>query len=412
MKMKRKYYIALASILILGSCGIRNYSYKPTRNNQINKITPPVGMIYIPGGSVMIGRDSSDLRKVSLSPFFMDKTEITNIQYREFVNWVRDSVVVHLLNEKVFFKRGSKKDSTKKIDWVRLNSGILWKSRNPRIRQKIESLYNDEQKIDNRLLNYEFVIKTRDGKKSVALINVWPNELSWIDDFPNSQNELMAKSYFTNPIFDNHPVVGISWKQARAYAHWRSKMINRYTNKIINPQILQLPIDLPTEAQWTYASQLSLPQKKKKEDSDLYQLNFKQGEGTYSNDGSTYTSHVMAYAPNGFGLFNMAGNVSEWTLDAYSESFKALIHDLNPVILYEAKDDEPLLMQRKVVKGGSWKDAASMTDPLIRTAETQNTGRSFIGFRCVMAAPDVIQAQQPPKHMATLKNKSVKLATN
>ncbi|TXH79204.1 MAG: hypothetical protein E6Q85_00430 [Thiothrix sp.] len=407
-----KSYIAIASVLLFSSCGVRNYSYKPTRNHQTSKITPPVGMIYIPGGSVMIGRDSSDLRKVSLSPFFMDKTEITNIQYREFVNWVRDSVIVHLLNEKVFFKRSSGKDSTKKIDWVRLNTGILWKSRNPRIRQKIESLYNDEQKIDNHLLNYEFVIKTRDGKKSVALINVWPNELSWIDDFPNSQNELMAKSYFTNPIFDNHPVVGISWKQARAYAHWRSKMINRYTNKIINPQILQLPIDLPTEAQWTYASQLSLPQKKKKEDSDLYQLNFKQGEGTYSNDGSTYTSHVMAYAPNGFGLFNMAGNVSEWTLDAYSESFKALIHDLNPVILYEAKDDEPLLMQRKVVKGGSWKDAASMTDPLIRTAETQNTGRSFIGFRCVMAAPDVIQAQQPPKHMATLKNKSVKLATN
>lgn len=53
-----------------------------------------------------------------------------------------------------------------------------------------------------------------------------------------------------------------------------------------------------------------------------------------------------------------------------------------------------------------------MTEPLIRTAETQNTGRSFIGFRCVMAAPDVIQVQRPQKHIATLKNKPEKLATN
>ena len=61
----------------------------------------------------MIGQDSSDLKKVSLSAFFMDRTEISNLQYRQFANWVRDSIVVHLLNEKAFFKRSSKKDSTK-----------------------------------------------------------------------------------------------------------------------------------------------------------------------------------------------------------------------------------------------------------------------------------------------------------
>ena len=406
-----KFYIAIAWLSLFSACSLNNYSYRPTRNNQINKITPPVGMIYIPGGSVMIGQDSSDLKKVSLSAFFMDRTEISNLQYRQFANWVRDSIVVHLLNEKAFFKRSSKKDSTKSIDWVKLNTGILWKSRNPKIKQKIALLYTDEMKIDSRLLNYQFVTKNRAGIKKTESINIWPNELSWIDDFPNSQNEMMTKAYFTNPIFDNHPVVGITWKQARAYAHWRSKMVNRYTNKIINPQIIQLPIDLPTEAQWAYASQLNLSEKKKRKEPSSHNLNFKQGEGTYTDDGSTYTNHVMGYTPNGFGLYNMAGNVSEWTLDAYSEASKALIHDLNPVILYEAKDNDPLMMQRKVVKGGSWKDAASMTEPSIRTSETQNTGRSFIGFRCVMAAPDVIQVQQPLKQITTRKSKSNKLAT-
>ncbi len=409
-KMKHINYIVITSLLILSACSVNNYGYRSTRQNQTTRITPPTGMIYIPGGSVMIGQDSSEMRKVSLSAFFMDKHEISNLQYRQFVNWVRDSVVVHLLDEKTLFKKSAKKDSIKAINWTRLNNGqVLWKSRNPKIRQKIESLYTEENKIDNKLLNFQYTTKTRDGIKKVESINIWPNEMCWINDFPNSQNEMMAKTYFTNPIFDNHPVVGISWKQARAYAHWRSHMSDIYANKLLGQQTIPFSVDLPTEAQWAYASQLVTPNKKAK---NAYNINFKQGEGTYSDDGSTYTTNVMAYSPNAFGLYNMAGNVSEWTLDAYYESSQKLVHDLNPTLIYDAKDDEPLMMQRKVVKGGSWKDAASMANPSNRAAEIQNSGRSFIGFRCVMPAPDIIQIQQAQKPTSSRKNKWNKLAIN
>jgi formylglycine-generating enzyme required for sulfatase activity len=118
--------------------------------------------------------------------------------------------------------------------------------------------------------------------------------------------------------------------------------------------------------------------------------NFKQGEGDYWEDGSALPTPVMAFAPNEFGIYNMEGNVSEWVMDAYSPSAYAFVSDLNPVLLYDADSSDADAMKRKVVRGGSFIGNAKSLTPYYRDLEMQNVSHCFIGFRCVMQAPEII----------------------
>jgi formylglycine-generating enzyme required for sulfatase activity len=105
--------------------------------------------------------------------------------------------------------------------------------------------------------------------------------------------------------------------------------------------------------------------------------NFKPGRGDYYSDGYSYTAPVGKYLPNDFGLYDMAGNVSEWCEDAYNEAAMPVVWDLNPTYY---NDNEP----RKVVRGGSWKDIAYYLETGTRNFEYQDSARSYIGFRCAM----------------------------
>ncbi|MFO7723507.1 MAG: SUMF1/EgtB/PvdO family nonheme iron enzyme, partial [Bacteroidales bacterium] len=111
--------------------------------------------------------------------------------------------------------------------------------------------------------------------------------------------------------------------------------------------------------------------------------NYKPLRGNYIDDGGFHTLIVAHFAPNDFGLFDMAGNVSEWTSNAFDESAYSFAHDLNMDYSYEAKDTDPPVMKRKVVRGGSWKDIHYYLQTGTRTYEFQDTAKSFIGFRCV-----------------------------
>jgi formylglycine-generating enzyme required for sulfatase activity len=95
------------------------------------------------------------------------------------------------------------------------------------------------------------------------------------------------------------------------------------------------------------------------------------------NDGADATTYVDAYWPNDFGLYNMAGNVSEWVMDAYKVTSRAETWDLDPVYLDEK---EP----RKIVRGGSWKDIGHYLETSTRTYEYQDVAQAHIGFRTVM----------------------------
>ena len=105
--------------------------------------------------------------------------------------------------------------------------------------------------------------------------------------------------------------------------------------------------------------------------------NFKPGRGNYVDDGYAYTSPVGVFFPNDFGLYDMSGNVAEWCEDAYIDSYNPIVWDLNPIY----RDDEN---DKKVIRGGSWKDIAFFIEVSTRTYEYKDSTRAFIGFRTAM----------------------------
>lgn len=409
-------------------------------------ITAPPGMVYVPSGQIFEKssiRDSNAVdtlsqRRVTLTAFFIDATEVSNKQYRRFVDWVADSIAVtdFIKDPKYFYKtkiksktKGVKDSTVQRINWSKINitnKVPFWQNND--LQSKLTGLVLPSG--GKRILNKDKVKFTyvhvqaggpNDGKSVTDTVCVMPDNNVWAEDFPNSQSDIYVNNYFTNKAFDSYPVVGVNWKQARAYSNWRSVIPGSQDEGLKD---FGLRFNLPTEAQWEYAASggennaesvagnvaayttinvvPSYINKKSKKNLPI--ANFKQGDGNYTKDGSTYTLPVKSYAPNLFGVYNMQGNVAEWTLDAYSPSAREFVDDLNPVLLFDAPDNDVDVMKRKVVRGGSWKDNAGDMNTATRNYEVQGTAHSYIGFRCVMLAPDLLTDQvrtraaiKPPK---------------
>ncbi len=435
--------VALAAASLFSACSRRTIYEAPAVYSFKGKgMMPPPGMVYVPSGTIMYKSSTDDeglTKRVSLSPFFIDATEVTNKQYAEFVNWVADSIAVtDYLKDDSYFLAPSKKNPemlVKLINWekVRGRDDIpLWLSADSAIYSKLKgSLVMEEKgkKVLNReLVKYALTYQQTGGNNQNEFmtenIKALPEKNIWSADFPNSQMSFMNANYYGHRSYDNYPVVGVTWKQARAYADWRGKATAQMLNRNAYLKNYQLTFTLPTEAQWQYAaSGVRHPEEapentnavmtysggrgKGKNDRKLL-VNFKQDEGNYTLDGSTFTLPVKSYSSNGFGLYNMAGNVAEWTLDAYSVSAVEFVHDLNPVLVYDASDSDPDVMKRKVVRGGSWKDNAELLNKDTRSFEMQDAAHSYIGFRCVMPAPELLSEQVRTRKMQAQPGKSVK----
>ena len=220
------------------------------------------------------------------------------------------------------------------------------------------------------------------------IVNVYPDTTAWVNDFENAYNEPYVRMYFSHGGYNEYPVVGVSWEQANAFANWRTDFLRRSLGR---EGIYVEPYRLPTEAEWEYAARAGVTDNMYPWDGDLtlsddkgcFYANFKPNEGNYVKDGHVITSRVGTYAPNDFGLYDMAGNVSEWTSTAYTESVGKLTSDLNPEYRYDAAKEDPYRMKRKIIRGGSWKDVAHNIRSDLRMWEYQNEQRSYIGFRCV-----------------------------
>ncbi len=141
--------------------------------------------------------------------------------------------------------------------------------------------------------------------------------------------------YFWHPSFDNYPVVGITWKQVNAFCIWRTQLLNNY---LINQrESFVQDYRLPTESEWEYAARGTYRNSMypwgglyTKNMEGCFVANFKPLRGNYVFDGAVTTQVVAFYGPNELGLYDMAGNVAEWTANAYDESAYFFYHDLNP----------------------------------------------------------------------------------
>lgn len=391
-------------ILTLVSCG-SSYNGQLLGEQDRPKWTPemPYGMIYVPTGTLHIGGSDQDvnnakvsqMKSISIVGFYMDDTEITNNEYRQFVNWVRDSIA-HRLLDHIIIDEYTGKES---IDW---KQKIDWKSNEVKELLEPMNLPQDDPLgggLDPDKLIFEYVWldwQTAAKQPGVRRENlmmeeetaIYPDTLVWIRDFSYSYNEPMARNYFAHPAFDDYPVVGVNWDKANAFTAWRTRFYNGYKKEIGQPMIDDFR--LPTEHEWEYAArggkELSPypwggPYIRNAKGCLL--ANFKPGRGNYPEDGGLYTVRADAYWPNDFGLYNMAGNVSEWTSSAYYENSYSFVHDLNPDIRYDANESESITMKRKVIRGGSWKDIGYYIQTGSRHWEYSFENKSYIGFRTV-----------------------------
>jgi hypothetical protein len=120
------------------------------------------------------------------------------------------------------------------------------------------------------------------------------------------------------------------------------------------------------------------------------QANFMRGKGDMMgmagnhNDGADITTGVKEFLPNDYGLYNMSGNVAEWTSSPYEINTYSNVSDMSPDVRSRAKDSDPTWWKRKVIRGGSWKDVASFLQVSSRDYEFADTAKAFIGFRCII----------------------------
>ena len=232
-------------------------------------------------------------KTISVDAFWMDDTEITNNEYRQFVQWTRDKLARELLGEQFPEFLITEDRDGNPIDPPLLN----WEERiewdDPDYQMALEDLYIPENErffnnksIDSRKLFYdswwidykqaakrsnmynyetqtyqgtvfdlegnEIPIENRSSFIMRDRINIYPDTLCWIRDFTYSYNEPWATRYFSHPGFDEYPVVGVNWKQAKAFCNWRSKIQKDYLESRGEPTLQDYR--LPTEAEWEYAA--------------------------------------------------------------------------------------------------------------------------------------------------------------
>lgn len=409
MKQLSLSIATVAMAMFAASCGqptsqgqlVGDYS---TRSNY--KAPTPLGMVFVNAGVMKSGYSDQDIansldapvRTMQMTGFYMDATEITNAEYRQFTNWVRDSIAHVTLGEYL-----DNDDGTQQLDW---KARIKWND--PDVQDQLMGLYIDasqsgtgKKELDVSKLNYaykyfdlEASVKNPGQPKTNFIVektlNIYPDTTVWMKQFAYSNNEPIARQYNWFSAFDEYPVVGVNWHQANAFCHWRTQLWKTEREK--RKMFFEGEFKLPTESEWEWAArggrQLSpypwggpyITNNK-----GCYLANFKPDKGDYSADGGLYTVRANAYWPNDYGLYNMSGNVAEWTRSKYvKDAYNInMLSDMNPDILARMNETDPAWQRRIVVKGGSWRDPAPYLNVSYRDYEFADTAKAYIGFRTI-----------------------------
>lgn len=403
----------------------------------------PYGMVLVHGGSFMKGANTQsaifeepdNLVMASVESFWIDQTEITNSEYHQFVNWVRDSIAYTLLvnagmtDYAIVPKNGDFDEENFAINWKKK---IPWNGKDEEAKEALAPMFSSDGTINANKLYYAY--RWMDYEQAVLPINryqasaggynpnavarvdtawidedghiqertiertireprdfysyriivVYPDTLVWARDFQYSFNDPLIRKYFSHSGYAEYPVVGVSWEQAMAFCNWRTAFFNAHSVEDVQDY------RLPTETEWEYAARggrkmATYPwgNNYARSADGCFFANFKPYRGSYGDDEGLTTMRVGSFRPNDFGLYDMAGNVAEWTSTTYQTTNNSTTHDMNPNLVHYAHKEDPDYLKRKVVKGGSWKDISYFMQCGVRTFEYQDMGRSYIGFRCV-----------------------------
>lgn len=412
--------------------GVKGKSWHPEK---------PYGMTLVPGGAFIMGKSDDDLAGVNDAPtktvtvgaFYMDETEITNSEYRRFVEWVRDSTIRRKLaiiaddygltpgngdtgefafldadpaNMNVYEKYMYDNYYSFSLNYegrkINKKVKLIFKTDDypdeyyaevmDSMYLPIEESYNGVRTWNVKQFKFRYTnmdiaaaAKNKNLKRSDFItqedVEIYPDTTVWIRDFAYSYNEPMHNDYFWHDAYGDYPVVGVSWKQANAFCQWRTLYHNGF-RKSKGKQAVN-KYRLPSEAEWEYAARGGLQGATfpwggpyAKNDRGCFMANFKPLRGDYAADQALYTVEAKSYDPNDFNLYNMAGNVSEWVNDSYDPNSYEYFSTINPSVNDQANN-------RKGVRGGSWKDVAYFLQVSTRDYEYADSARSYIGFRTV-----------------------------
>lgn len=317
---------------------------------SLRNATPNLkGMVLIKGGEFEMGShneegraDEYPLHKVQLNDFYIDQTEVTNAQFAAFVK-----------------ATGYVTTAEREIDWEELKKQLPAGTPKP-------------SEADMQPASLTFT----PPKKPVPLNNgaqwwSWTKGANWKQP-QGPSSDLKGK--------ENFPVVQVSWDDANAYAKWAGKR-------------------LPTEAEWEYAARGGL----KKNDFPWGNESIEKGspkantwQGNFPNlntnwDNFAGLAKVRSFKPNGYGLYDMAGNVWEWVLDWYTPNYYETLAGKttnNPLGPAQGYDPQEPAVQKKVVRGGSFMCNASYCKGYrvsSRMKSSPDTGLENTGFRCVIS---------------------------
>ena len=467
-------------LLTLASCfggsntAMRNGGEVTGQRSSVPLEPTPYGMVEIKRGYLKVGLSENDSlwglplsqRDISVDGFWMDQTEVTNSMYRQFVEWVRDSILRERLADPYYGGDESYKIEVDKfgdpvkphLNW---NKPLPWRKPSEDQERALNSVYKTHPYDGTRMLDVKqmnFRYETFDYEKAALrkyrldprervlntdmnvdpnevvmiskdtayvndngeivretinrplsslydfintyIVPVYPDTTVWVNDFPNANNSMYMKNYFSSPAYNDYPVVGVTWEQAQAFCAWRTE----YLLRGMGPEARYIQrYRLPSEIEWEYAARgregHTFPWEgaASKNEKGCFYANFKPDRGNYTEDGNLITSRVGQYGANDNGLFDMAGNVAEWTNTVFTEAGVQSMADVNPELRYEAAKEDPYFLKRKSVRGGSWKDPQSYIRSAWRTWEYQNQPRSFIGFRCVRSKAATVSGNPTDK---------------
>ncbi|EON76783.1 GldJ [Lunatimonas lonarensis] len=325
---------------------------------------------FIQGGRAVLGSQEQDImgfrdnieRTVTVASFYMDETEVTNVDYKEFLFNMKsrvsaDSVLKLQPNDRVWDGLLSYNDvyATYYFNYPGFNfypvAGVSWTQANVYARWRtiyVNELSREQNKLDSALSQSQLI-----ERGAVFPDYRLPNEAEW---------EYAAKAMIGTQYMDENQENG------RIYP-WDGRGPR-------NPYNI----------------------KRKSRQGDFL-ANFKRGRGDYagiagsiSNDGDIIPTNVYNYPANDFGLYNMAGNMNEWVQDVYRPLSFQDFDDLNPLrkdgVFDDASNYNTTMIsdEFRVYKGGSWRDVAYWLSPGARRFLHQDSATNHIGFRCAMIA--------------------------